>query len=271
MQLITLSQRISGPGETVRPVDPDVLMERPTTVLPGRTCYIGHRFGQHYGHFITEGLSSIWWLYYNKDFDRIAVHRFLFGAKQADFEQLAWSRLSLSSYPVHVIDEPVIFENAIVPERIWKPNQTVNVLYRSILAQLVPHHPPTAARRIYLSRRYMPLRNIENENELEELSSSRYGFEVIYPESIPFADQLAVYSESTCLAGFAGSNMHNCIFARPGATVICIQDTRSTPIIQNQKLSDALMENRTIGITSRLDGSRVDISGIRAQLDEVLL
>jgi capsular polysaccharide biosynthesis protein len=56
---------------------------------------------------------------------------------------------------------------------------------------------------------------------VEKLFSAQ-GFEVIFPEQIPFDEQLKIYSEAAVIAGQLGSNLLNAAFAADGVKLVGI-------------------------------------------------
>ncbi len=50
---------------------------------------------------------------------------------------------------------------------------------------------------------------------------ARLGFTIVYPEDLPFGDQIATFANARVIAGFAGSGMFSTMFA-PDATVLVL-------------------------------------------------
>lgn len=77
-------------------------------------------------------------------------------------------------------------------------------------------------RRLYISRRRQTaFRRLLNEAQLEALFTAR-GFEVVYPEELSFKEQVRLFSAAAVVAGPAGSNMINLVFAPPGARILLL-------------------------------------------------
>jgi hypothetical protein len=68
--------------------------------------------------------------------------------------------------------------------------------------------------RIYLSRRGVKARRLENEAEMEELFQRR-GFTLVQPELLSLPDQVRLMSQALAVAGPGGSAMHNLMFSPP--------------------------------------------------------
>ncbi|GJE14758.1 glycosyltransferase family 61 protein [Methylobacterium longum] len=76
-------------------------------------------------------------------------------------------------------------------------------------------------RRIVLSRRGFVQRQLLNEAEIVGVLQL-HGFEVVHPETLTFAEQIATYHAADIVVGSASSALTNCIFCRPGAKVVAL-------------------------------------------------
>ena len=77
-------------------------------------------------------------------------------------------------------------------------------------------------RKVYISRRNVFNPRLENQDNVEQIFSEN-GYEIIYPESMSFKDQLKIFSEVEIFAGVYGSGITNVIFTNKNAKIICIQ------------------------------------------------
>ena len=80
----------------------------------------------------------------------------------------------------------------------------------------------TGGSRIYISRKYLNKSRIASEDEFIEFLVEK-GFDVVYPESLSFADQVRTFHNADVVLGPHGSGMFSCVFCRPGTRVIDIQ------------------------------------------------
>lgn len=230
------SERYSGhEGDRVRTTNPDRI-EPPADArrVPGRGVYLGHLMGGYYGHFITETLSTFWIFdeHPATDFDYYLFHPFTSGRETADFVRYCLERFGLDRERIVFADAgPLEVDELVVPERLLRLNHSADArlrrVYERVTAEVREPSPPTG--RIYLSRREYNRtkfeRVIANEVRIERLFRRR-GFSIVYPEQLPFPDQLALYSNAAVIAGMSGSSLHNSIFMRPGTAVIELGDPR---------------------------------------------
>jgi hypothetical protein len=233
---VSLSERFGGYfGDWVVSDNPEHLEPpRAARRLSGRGLYLGHFMGGHYGHFITEGLSSFW-IFESEPadaFDYLMFHPFTFGVGQPDYVKLVLDRFGLSDKPIMIVgEEPIAFEEVVVPERLFRLNHSADPHLRWVYDRVRGARASRATKRsrLYISRKRFSRRQssrvIANEGRIERLFM-RHGFDVIYPERTPFDRQLELYSDAAILAGISGSGLHNVVFLDPGSTVIELGDGR---------------------------------------------
>lgn len=88
-------------------------------------------------------------------------------------------------------------------------------------------------RKLFISRRNTINPRVENHNAVEQIFSEN-GYEIIFPESMTFKDQLKIFSEAKILAGVCGSGLTNIIFTNKNAKIICIQPKEiESPLFTN--------------------------------------
>lgn len=82
--------------------------------------------------------------------------------------------------------------------------------------------------RIYVSRRAISLKNgyreLQNEEELINALQVR-GFAIVEPELLEFEHQVSLFASARVVVGLGGAGMFNCIFCRPGATIVNIESS----------------------------------------------
>jgi hypothetical protein len=75
-------------------------------------------------------------------------------------------------------------------------------------------------RKIFVARDKSVDQRIDSDSEIQKFFVSQ-GFEVVYPENFnSFFDQIDYFSQCKVIAGISGSALSNCIFMKPGGTVI---------------------------------------------------
>ncbi len=114
---------------------------------------------------------------------------------------------------VRWIDEPIVAESFVLvahePAFGFVPPEDVEAVRRALLPGVGP--PAGPADGIYVSRR-LATRAPANEPELEKLAVA-HGFKVVNAESLPFAEQVALFSAASRIAGAHGAGLANLVFA----------------------------------------------------------
>jgi hypothetical protein len=242
---VDLSQRVGGVGgDQAAAIDPAVLPpeQRGGTWLTGRTLYLGP-FMNHYGHFITEGLSRYW----KQDVgpvDHVVAYPFMHNNGNIQVEDFHRHLAGLLEVPLDrmaILRSQTVFDEIVVPEQLWQSNVHVNAHMRAVYERIRGRHAGRrSSGRLLLSR--APSKRLGNPLAVEEAFAS-FGFRVIYPEQMPIAEQLALYANCEVLASLSGSGMHNTLFARPGLMTIEVGDTRArrSPVLM-QRMANELAQ-----------------------------
>lgn len=233
--LVPSSQRISGRyGDLVSQSDPSRLPKSNDQRIrvPGTTVYLGH-YMAHYGHFLVESLSSLWYLLDpDEKVDRVAFHPFVFGNNSTSYARACFAPFGIKHEDVLWLDQAVSFERVLIPERLINLNQSANKALKNVYQKIANSvsTPETKYKYVYISRsknsRKKLGRALVNEPLLES-SLSKFGFKTIYPEELPFEHQVDIYKNADVIAGISGSALHNAVFMKEGATLIEIGDLRS--------------------------------------------
>jgi hypothetical protein len=284
---VALSERFGGHrGDMMHNDNPDHI-NPPTTArrMPGRGIYLGHFMGRHYGHFITETLSTFW-IFEKLDageFDYFLFHPFVFGTDMPAYARFCLDRFGLAPEKiVFALETPLVLDEVIVPQRLLRLNHSADPRLRSVYRRIsaaVPHLPePT--RRVYLSRRGLNMRKfhrvVANEVQIEAVFRQA-GFEIVRPEGMPFPDQIALYADAAILAGLSGSALHNSVFVREGTLTIELGDPRykGSPA-PTQVLCDRISGTRSVFVPfrGRRFGPRktmlFDIGHLAEQIEDIL-
>ncbi|HZZ34026.1 MAG TPA: glycosyltransferase 61 family protein [Phenylobacterium sp.] len=233
---VHLSERFGGfMGDYVKSDNPERLTARPQGgKLNGRGLYLGHYMGGHYGHFITETLSTFWIFEEQpaSSFDYFLFHPFVFGTEIPAYVEFCLRRFGVDPDKVVFIGaEPMAFDEMVTPERLFRLNHSADPraawVYRHI-AEGCPA-PVTPSPKLYLSRRRFSRGNFERviANEVDmEAEFRRRGFKILYPETMSFDDQVGHYAHAAWVAGISGSGLHNSLFMGEGAHLVELGDPR---------------------------------------------
>lgn len=177
----------------------------------GAAILLGSVYG-HFGHFLLEGLSRTWALA-QLDPDLPVV---VFEHEPLHPWQLTiLSALGVTEDRVIQLAEPRRFDRLLVPARAYDLHQGAAPELADAWAAIgARFRRPTASPRLYLSRsRFRNRRVMRNEQDVERLFE-RHGFDVVHPERLPIAEQIALARAATHLAGSVGSGTYLGMFQR---------------------------------------------------------
>lgn len=232
---VDLSERMGGhAGDKITTDNPETL-GRPNRfdTLKGRGLYLGHFMAGHFGHFFFENLSTFWIFEDQKadEFDYFVFHPFAFGTSSSDFAEYAFKAFGIDRERIVLVGSTaLVFEELVVPERLARINHSSDPRLRWVYTTVSgPAMRAAPSRRLYVSRREFNKRQqrrvVANEMEVEALFVQA-GFDVIYPETMTFPQQIDVCGDAAMVAGMSGSNLFNVLFAPPGALLIELGDPR---------------------------------------------
>lgn len=75
------------------------------------------------------------------------------------------------------------------------------------------------SKRIYISRNRYKYRKLLNEDEVID-ALKPLGFEIVYPEMLPFIEQVSLFASAKIVIGTTGSALTNLLFCQPGSVFI---------------------------------------------------
>lgn len=76
-------------------------------------------------------------------------------------------------------------------------------------------------RKIFISRKNHSTTRLKNEAAIIPLFESA-GFEIVYPESLSYVEQVRLFSTVKCVVGVTGAALTNILYCQPGTVVGCI-------------------------------------------------
>jgi hypothetical protein len=271
---VDMSLRVGGVrGDESAAIDPEFLPQeqRGGTWLTRRTLYLGP-FMNHYGHFITEGLSR-WWKQEIGPVDHVVAYPFMHNHGNVAVEPFHRHLAGLLGVPIErmaILRSQTVFDEIVVPEQLWPNNVHVNAHMRTVYERIRARYVGRkSSGRVFLSR--PPSKRLRNPLAVEEIFAA-FGFRVIYPERTPIAEQLALYANCEVLASLSGSGMHNCLFARPGLMTIEVGDRRARlqPVLMQRMANElAQVEARFIPFGEGTDAT-IEPKVVRKHLRDIL-
>ena len=213
---------------------------------------IGHPSGNYY-HFMIDILSK---LYYVEKFDCYKDFPLLIDEKGVERFRPIIDFFNINNHSIIPIKKGYIYgvNKLIYPSRntfglIYSNNKNSNNHFSKLISntafefynKLVNSKQSNGHKRIYVSR--LKSDRLTNEAIIAELFKS-YGFEIKYLESMPFSEQLQLFSQTEYFVGVKGAGFANIIYLPKNAKVACI-----VPKLEDYVLFSTLAYNMSIDIT----------------------
>lgn len=183
----------------------------------------------HFGHFLVNTLPRLWPLAYEPLGNRkILVHATasINSWFTLPFIKDIFHRLGLEIDDFVQFDIPTIIENLEVSEPSFQEQTFAHVAFGDLCKKIgstVDIPKSAKAKPIYLSKTRMRsgVGRFLNEEELV-ICMRRYGVEIVYPETLSFAEQVRMFSDKAVITGGSGSAFHTGVFSSASAKVIAI-------------------------------------------------
>jgi capsular polysaccharide biosynthesis protein len=181
----------------------------PPRRLDGQVAYGGLAMS-HFGHFLLEALSRLWFL---RDRPELPVVWHWIDLPVAHTPWQGWMEqvLHLAGLGGHrhvILRQPMVAAEILVPAPGFVPHRALHPDQARALA-VVAGDAGAPGGRVWLSRRHLPPQfgRIEGEGALEALLTAR-GWTVLRPETLPVGQQAGIFAAAEVVSGFAGSALH---------------------------------------------------------------
>jgi hypothetical protein len=189
------------------------------------TVVIAKAGANNYGHTLTEILPRL----INLARSPLRDVRLLLPNGMAGFEPTLHSLLGLLGIAADLVfvDEKQVTSvgNLVyigpVSQHNRRKSQTVlafrDLMWRSLAITPQPH------RRLYIERPPSEQRGLVNAPEARAVLEAA-GYETVHPATLPFNDQVALFSQASHIVGTLGAGLTNVLFAPPSCRVVMIDN-----------------------------------------------
>lgn len=213
-----------------------------------RYVYAG-QLSEHYGHFLFTMLSRLWALPQPLPDDlRLVMPNAAHASDlfQHEFARALFAALGITLEHFAVYREPVRFRTLEVPSPAIEENHLGHRMFATMCHRigrrlLDGSRLESNDRLVFLTKMHLRrgVHHIVNEGEFcNELE--RRGVQIVSPETLPFADQLALWAERPIVGGIFGSMMHTSVFF-PRRTYVALNP--EVWINSNQVILDRINDN----------------------------
>lgn len=220
-----------------------------TETAPNGVYIYGGRINSHFGHFLINTLPRFWAMAQVRSPQTpILCHgpgtpNEWFGVP---FIAAAFGLLGLSPRDFVTFDVPTRLRAVVVPSTSLEEQSAGYIAYAKMCLGIgdrlrAKYTIEPNERPIYYSKTRLKsaVGVITNESEIEAVLSAA-GVEIVYPETLSFAQQICLMSERNHILGSAGSFLHTSIFCPP-RRITCLNVT--DVVNSNYTIIDALTGN----------------------------
>lgn len=212
----------------------------------------------HFGHFIQDSMSRLWYAAQNKDKNyKVAILKNAHwhwpeSSLKTSYHLKFLNLIGISNDRILIIDRPTQFKRVIVPKQSIYWSEGYNKDLASIVYDAARNRvAPKTDKRIYLSRTKFEEQEIFNEKYFEKYFSNQ-GFKVIYPEQLPLEEQVAYMAGADEIACTYGTLSHWTMFARNKTRLISLL-RYPYAIDQRQLIIDKFKELDSVYIDTTLN------------------
>ncbi len=194
------------------------VVEPDTIFLP---CFTSHMV---YGHWLLEAASSLWALPYFKALAKGAPVKLLLSpvSNVPEYMKQFAAFFGVTEHDYYFPSKCMRIKKLFIPTKVYMHMAYVSPFAQKVWAAIGAYYQGAATvkpvDKLYLSRRRVKKRQMENEEACEALFV-RHGFTVVHPQELPLADQIQLFSNATHIAGPVGSAVHNVVFSQHPGTL----------------------------------------------------
>jgi hypothetical protein len=204
---------------------------------------------KHFGHFILEGLSRLWFLL---ESNNLEIYRCVFISDDETDNFSEFLRLfGLPKERIFRIAKPTIFNEIIVPEQSIRLHDFYTKKYKDTIDKILMNVQPEVNAKVFFSKKERANDRSIGEGPIEKVFASN-GYEVYYPENMSVGKMLSVMKGCTLFVASSGTNIHNSIFLQDGSTAVCLNRSEhfhpvQTMIARMRKLNQIYIDSFLFG------------------------
>jgi hypothetical protein len=197
---------------------------------------------KHFGHFILEGMSRLW--FYLNDLHR--RYNAVYISDEGEDQFLEFVELfGIEPNRIRRVTKPTRFRTVIVPEASIRLHDYFHKNYKLTMDRIGDAVDPIRYDKVYFSKKYRKNDRAIGEKSLEVLFSDN-GFKIFFPECLTLRQTVGILRGANTFAATSGTNIHNSIFLRDGAETICLN--RSAHFHPAQIMIDHMKSLKTVYI-----------------------
>ena len=230
--------------------------------------FVGNVYNQ-FGHFLLEHMNRA---YAALDKKYKNMKYVLINNKSVqpvpEYMFILLELLGVPRQDILILEQTMRFRNVYVPDQgfnlpvysSYKFGETFDRIGESV------KRTGDAYDKIYVSRAKLKSRKTYGEEKIQKIFE-RNGFHVIYPETLPLTEQIALIKDCKVLAGCAGTALHLALFMKSGGTVIQIKrNTVHKDNASTQYLINETKKLKSVFISASIETVKTDHGSDRPQI-----
>lgn len=173
---------------------------------------------KHFGHFILEGLSRLWFcLEINKK-----NYKYVYISEGGKDKFLDFFKIfGIENKNLKKITKPTKFKSVTVPEPSIRFYDYFHYEYKKTIDKIKDNVKKSRLDKVYFSKENIGNNRAYNEKTIRKVFSEN-GFKVFYPEQLSVYKMISILKGCKILAGTSGTNIHNAIFMEDNNSFICL-------------------------------------------------
>ena len=173
----------------------------------------------HYGHFLTECISRLWYIIKNTQKDTLLLFHGNPNVFKVDYIKSFFDLLNIDRKRLIILDRPALLSNVVIPYPSMSNRAEIYQIHKlstqiAATNSLAGRKIQKTAQPLYLSRKSLGRRQRKNVNERElEKHLLDNKIRVIDPQTLDLNQQIYLFNKHKIIIGSIGSAHHNSLFS----------------------------------------------------------
>lgn len=171
-------------------------------------------FYNHWGHFLSESTSRLWFLLDEKNKNRKVCYIEMQGADEFLY---LYKWFGLKEDQLIKVDKNTKFKKVIIPENSYTHVTTFHNKFKDIMQKIGEQFEPLEYKKVYISRtkfKHHLYGSITHGEDVIEKIFQDNGYYVVHPEDVGDEYMIRLMKGADIVAAVYGSNMINIFFAK---------------------------------------------------------
>ena len=193
-----------------------------------KVVYCGF-FYKSWGHYITEGVSRLWYALKNDE----SIDAYVFIGEKDEIKSFSGNYLEYLNLlgiadKARIITKVTKFKTIVVPEEGFALNnyytESFAKMYEYINDKGLSLYSGLKYDKVFFSKRKCEISIMAHLNEkFVDVFFAKNGYKVFYPERLTLIETIGIIQNARYLGGISSSLIHNQLFGHANQTTICIE------------------------------------------------